>query len=122
MSGQNYEHRRGWEEDKLHFLTQVFAIDVCAYTIMSNHYHVVLFIDEAKAKQWRMIEMLERWQRLHKGTLLTQQYCRGEALTKSLLDNVKATAEIYRKRLMKISLFIGDINEGVARAVNQEDN
>ena len=47
-----YEHRRGWVEDKLHFLSQVFAIEVCAYAVMSNHYHVVLFVDEAKAKQW----------------------------------------------------------------------
>ena len=76
--GQSFEHRRGWVEDKLHFLSQVFAIDVCAYAVMSNHYHVVLFIDEEKAKQWSMKEVIERWHRLHKGTLLTQQYCRGD--------------------------------------------
>ena len=122
LSGQSYEHRRGWVEDKLHFLSQVFAIEVCAYAVMSNHYHVVLFVDEAKAKQWHISEVLERWHRLHKGTLLTQQYCRGETLGKPLLDIVKATAEVYRKRLMKISWFMGYINEGIARAANQEDN
>ncbi len=122
LSGQSYEHRRGWVEDKLHFLSQVFAIEVCAYAVMSNHYHVVLFVDEAKAKQWHISEVLERWHRLHKGTLLTQQYCRGETLAKPLLDIVKATAEVYRKRLMKISWFMGYINEGIARAANQEDN
>lgn len=122
LSGQSYEHRRGWVEDKLHFLSQVFAIEVCAYAVMSNHYHVVLFVDEVKAKQWHISEVLERWHRLHKGTLLTQQYCRGEALAKPLLDIVKATAEVYRKRLMKISWFMGYINEGIARAANQEDN
>ena len=122
LSGQSYEHRRGWVEDKLHFFSQVFAIEVCAYAVMSNHYHVVLFVDEAKAKQWHISEVLERWHRLHKGTLLTQQYCRGETLAKPLLDIVKATAEVYRKRLMKISWFMGYINEGIARAANQEDN
>lgn len=122
LSGQSYEHRRGWVEDKLHFLSQVFAIEVCAYAVMSNHYHVVLFVDEAKAKQWHISEVLDRWHRLHKGTLLTQQYCRGETLAKPLLDIVKATAEVYRKRLMKISWFMGYINEGIARAANQEDN
>ncbi len=122
LSGQSYEHRRGWVEDKLHFLTQVFAIDVCAYAVMSNHYHVVVFIDEAKAKRWSMQEVLERWHLLYKGTLLTQQYCRGERLTKPLLDIVKATAEVYRKRLMKISWFMGNINERIARKANQEDN
>jgi REP element-mobilizing transposase RayT len=121
-SGQSYEHRRGWVEDKLHFLTQVFAIDVCAYAVMSNHYHVVVFIDEVKAKQWSMIEVLERWHTLYKGTLLTKQYCQGEALAKPLLDIVKSTAKVYRKRLMKISWFMGYINEGIARAANQEDD
>ena len=121
-SGQSYEHRRGWIEDKLHFLTQVFAIEVCAYAVMSNHYHVVLFVDEEKAKQWTMSEVLERWHRLYKGTLLTNQYCHGDTLSEPLLDMVKATAETYRKRLIKISWFIGYINENIARAANQEDD
>jgi hypothetical protein len=29
-TNQDYEHRRGWVEDKLLALSQVFAIDVCA--------------------------------------------------------------------------------------------
>jgi REP element-mobilizing transposase RayT len=122
FSGQSFEHRRGWVEDKLHFLTQVFAIEVCAYAVMSNHYHVVLFIDEEKAKQWTMTDVLLRWHRIHKGTLLTKQYCNGERLAQPLLDEVNATAKVYRKRLMKISWFMGYINESIARAANQEDN
>jgi hypothetical protein len=68
-SGQSFKHRRGWIEDKLHFLTTIFAINVCAYAVMDNHYHVVLFVDEEKAKRWSMSDVLERWHRLHKGTL-----------------------------------------------------
>ena len=45
-TGQNFEHRRGWVEDKLLFLSDVFAIDVCAYAVMSNHSHLVLYVDE----------------------------------------------------------------------------
>ena len=122
LSGQSFEHRREWIEEKLHFLSQVFAIDVCAYAVMSNHYHVVLYVDEEKSKQWSMNEVLERWHRLHKGTLLTQQYCRGDLLTNPLMAIVEATAEVYRKRLMKISWFMGYINEHIARAANREDN
>jgi hypothetical protein len=29
-SGQNYEHRRGWVEDRLLFLAGIFAIDSAA--------------------------------------------------------------------------------------------
>ena len=39
-TGQCYEHRRGWLEDKLLELADIFAIDIAAYAVMSNHYHV----------------------------------------------------------------------------------
>ncbi len=39
-SGQSYEHRRQWVADKLGQLSQVFAIGICAYAVMSNHYHL----------------------------------------------------------------------------------
>jgi hypothetical protein len=48
-SGQSYEHRRGWVEDRLLFLASVLAIDVCAYAVMSNHVHVVVHVDKPKA-------------------------------------------------------------------------
>jgi hypothetical protein len=37
-SGKSFEHRRGWIEDRMLELAEVFAIDVCAYSVMSNHY------------------------------------------------------------------------------------
>ena len=120
-SGQSFEHRRGWIEDKLHFLTTVFAVEMCAYAVMSNHYHVVLFVDEDKANQWSMNEVLERWHRLHKGTLLTQQYLNGDTLAEPLLDIVNTTADIYRQRLIDVSWFMREINEKIARQANQED-
>ena len=52
MTGKSYEHRRGWLEDKLLSLPKIFAIDIAAYAIMSNHYHVVLHINSDKAKRW----------------------------------------------------------------------
>jgi REP element-mobilizing transposase RayT len=122
VSGQSYEHRRGWIENKLLALTQVFAIDVCAYAVMSNHSHIVLFVDEAQATSWTMEEVLTRWHQLFKGTLLTQQYLRGEALIEPLQKIVLETAEVYRKRLMDISWFMRIINETIAKQANKEDN
>jgi len=78
VTGTSFEHRRGWIEDKLLLLGKVFAIDVCAYAIMSNHSHIVLFVNEAEAKLWSLDEVLTRWHQLFKGTLITQQYLRGE--------------------------------------------
>ena len=41
-SGQSYEHRRGWIVDKMKSLSAIFTIDIVAYAIMNNHYHIVL--------------------------------------------------------------------------------
>ncbi len=36
-SGKDYSHRKQWMVDKLTELSDIFAIDVCAYAVMSNH-------------------------------------------------------------------------------------
>jgi len=40
FSGQSFEHRRQWVVERIRFLTDVFPIEVCAYSVMSNHYHL----------------------------------------------------------------------------------
>jgi hypothetical protein len=49
VTGTSFEHRRGWVEDKLLAQGQIFAIDICAYAVMSNHTHMVLFVDVEQA-------------------------------------------------------------------------
>jgi hypothetical protein len=59
-SGQSYEHRRQWVVDKLGQLSRLFAIGVCAYAVMSNHYHLVLKIEPDTAANWSEREVAER--------------------------------------------------------------
>ncbi|MCG7982334.1 MAG: transposase [Candidatus Thiodiazotropha lotti] len=40
-TGQNFEHRRQWVLDRLRELSELFAIDICAYAILSNHYQYI---------------------------------------------------------------------------------
>ena len=49
-SGQDFEHRRGWIATRMKELANIFPIDVAAYAVMSNHYHVVVRIDSARVK------------------------------------------------------------------------
>lgn len=74
FTGQNYEHRRAWVEERLLFLASVFAIDICAYAVMSNHTPVVLCVDKELAESWSIEEVIQRWHRLYQGTLLSQKF------------------------------------------------
>ena len=119
--GRNFEHRRGWIEERLLTLTGIFAIDICAYAIMSNHYHVVLHINQAVAKSWTESEVAERWHMLFKGNLLSQRFLRGEALDPAEAEALSHCLAIWRQRLMDISWFLRLINETIAREANAED-
>jgi REP element-mobilizing transposase RayT len=120
-SGQSYEHRRAWVEKRLLFLCSVFAIDICAYAVMSNHVHVVLHVDENGAVSWDVNEVLSRYHKLHKGTLLTQKYIRGDELSAGERITFDETVEQYRLRLYNISWLMRDLNEYIARQANKED-
>jgi REP element-mobilizing transposase RayT len=120
-SGQSYEHRRGWVEERLLFLSSVFAIDICAYAVMSNHTHVVLHVDKTSADDWDADEVLRRYHKLHKGTLLTQKYRNAETLSPGELLTFDETLERYRHRLYDLSWFMRNLNEYIAREANKED-
>jgi len=120
-SGINYDHRRGWIKDKVLSQVKVFAIDCCAYAVMSNHYHVVLCIDDQKAKSWDNREVLRRWRQLYSLSYLTDKYYRYESFSKAELDAIYVEIEVYRDRLMDISWFMRGINESTARRANAED-
>ena len=47
-TGKDFSYCRQWMVDRIRQLSEVFAIDVCAYSIMSNHYHLVLHANEAE--------------------------------------------------------------------------
>ena len=41
----NYEHRKYWLEQRMLHLAQYFAVAIDAFTIMSNHFHLVVYFD-----------------------------------------------------------------------------
>ncbi|VAW70020.1 Mobile element protein, partial [hydrothermal vent metagenome] len=118
----NYEHRRQWLEDRLHEASAAFAIDVCTYSIMSNHYHVVLHMNIEQAQGWSMDEVIKRWHQLYGGFALSQRYLRGATLGKAELATLNERAEIWRERLMNVSWLMRTVNERIARQANAEDN
>ncbi len=121
QSGTSYEHRRAWLEEELVKQAQVFAIDIAAYAIMSNHYHVVLHINAKQANDWTDEEVIDRWHMLYHGNLFSQRYRRGDTLSKAEQARLSEYVELWRERLHSISWFMRRINETIARQANIED-
>jgi REP element-mobilizing transposase RayT len=114
-SGHDYSHRKGWIVDRMKQLAEIFAINICAYAVMSNHYHLVLFIDEQKANQWQDDEVFQRWERL-----FPNDANQIELLGYSKLETKQKIA-LWRQRLASISWFMRCLNETIARLSNKED-
>jgi len=122
FTGRDYSHRKQWVVDRLKELQAIFAIDICAYAVMSNHYHVVLHVDQDRAKQWSSEEVIERWTKLFSLPVLVERYIRGQAASQAETDKAQAIIAQWRKRLHDISWFMRALNENLARRANQEDH
>ena len=122
LTGQSFEHRRLWIDDRLLELADIFAIDIAAFSVMSNHYHVVLHINREKADLWTEREVVEQWHRLFKGSLLSQRFYQGELLSKAERDALSEQINEWRHRLISISWFMRCCNEPIAREANHEDD
>ncbi len=122
VTGKSYEHRKQWIEERIRLLSSLFAVDICAYAVMSNHYHVVVKVVPEQASSWSIDDVLQRWRCLFKGTLLVQKYAEEEPLSSIELDTVHKTLEVYRDRLTSLSWFMKCLNEPIARMANAEDN
>ena len=121
LTGQSYEHRRSWLEDRLLLLPEVFAIDIAACAIMSNHYHVVLHINKQRIDSWDDLEIAKRWHRLFKGNIFSKKFVEGEPMLEVERLRLQEDLDEWRLRLSSISWFMRLLNESIAREANIED-
>ena len=116
-TGQSFEHRKTWVEQRLHLLADCFAIAIHAYAVMSNHLHLVVQIDPDLAHTWSDDEVAARWLRLFPS--------RGDSATQSLkhasLLQQPDRLSVLRTRLADLSWLMRCLAEPIARAANAED-
>lgn len=119
-AGRDYSHRKRWVIERLRQLSEVFSVEVCAYAVMSNHYHLVLHVDTSEAARWSNQQVIERWTKLFSKPLLIERFEKGlcgvaeRAVAVRLLDG-------WRRRLVDVSWYMRCLNEHLARRANQED-
>ena len=122
VTGFDFEHRRQWIIDRIKLLCSIFAVDLCAYAIMHNHYHIVIRIKADEVKQWSDEEVAKRWMQIFSGDLLVRQYLMNADLTRAELKYVADRLLTWRERLGDLSWFMRCLNEPIARMANREDH
>ncbi|MFC1776774.1 transposase [Pseudomonadota bacterium] len=122
QTGYDFEHRRQWIVDRIKLLCSVFAVDLCAYAIMSNHYHVVVRIKPEQVSEWSNEEVARRWMKVFTGPVLMHQYLGNADLTGTEHKRVSKLFTTWRERLCDLSWFMRCINEPIARMANREEH
>ena len=118
-TGENFDHRRGWIEQRLLTLTEVFPVDVYAYAVMSNHYHMVVNYCPARVQAWSDTEIARRWLCVFGPRPRNPQERAGQEA--ALLADQKRLTEI-RQHLGDLSWYMRCLNEHIARRANKEDD
>lgn len=122
-SGKNYDHRKQWLEDQLQHFASCFGIDLIAFSILSNHFHLVLRSRPDVVACWDDAEVARRWLNI----------CppRKEALGKPLeptecdlntIRNDPQRLALIRRRLSDISWWMRLLSQPLAARANQEDD
>ena len=122
LTSRDFSHRKAWLVERLRLLAALFAIEVCAYAIMENHYHLILRTRPDIVALWSDREVATRWLTLfpqHRDISGAPMPPTEKEIT-ALADRPERIAEL-RKRLCSLSWFMGRLNEFIARAANRED-
>ena len=122
LTRRDFSHRKAWLVERLRLLAALFAIEVCAYAIMENHYHLILRTRPDIVALWSDREVATRWLTLfpqHRDISGAPMPPTEKEIT-ALADRPERIAEL-RKRLCSLSWFMGRLNEFIARAANRED-
>ncbi|GIW46081.1 MAG: transposase [Candidatus Binatia bacterium] len=88
-------------------------MNVHAYAIMTNHYHLVVAIDCGRALKWSDNEVFDRW-----GQVFPRSAERARQMPPEVQRDLAAK---WRHRLCSLSWFMRCLNEAIARRANRED-
>jgi len=123
VTGKSYEHRKDWIRDRLEELAASFAVDVCGFSVMSNHFHAVLRTRPDVVDTWSDEEVARRWWRLFPKRRDDEgQPAEPEPHELRMLTADEDALAERRRRLANLSWFMRCLSEPIARRANREDS
>lgn len=114
-------NRKEWLDDRLRFLSDLFAVSVAGYAVLDNHLHTLVRIDVVDAEEWSPQEVARRWfllfpprDRRRKPIAVTPDFIESQIQDTGWVD-------MMRERLSSMSWFMKCLKEPLARMANKAD-
>lgn len=123
VSGKNFDHRKLWIEQRLERLAAAMGIDLLAFSILSNHFHLVLRSRPDVVETWDAGEVARRWLLLCpvRRDALGQPLPPSEPELNSIHNDPDRLSQI-RSRLSDISWWMRLLCQNIAMRANREDD
>ena len=120
-TGRDYSHRKRWLVERMLALAHCFAVEIDAYAVMSNHFHLVVHYDPKACDDWSAEEVATRWVEAfppkERGMVVEER----QAETRELLLGDPERLERARRTLGSLSCFMQYLKQPIARRANEED-
>lgn len=122
-TGRNYDYRKDWIEQRMEYLAKYFGIDVLSYSILSNHFHLVLRQRPDVVKSWDDTQVAQRWLMLcpKKKNKDGSPKAPTEPQLNAIRNNPTKLQEI-RSRLSDISWWMRLMCQNIAQRINRDDD
>ena len=122
VSGKNFDHRKLWIEEQLTRLSTCFGIDLLCFSILSNHFHLVLRSRPDVVAMWDDTQVARRWLML----CPIRKDGSGRAMEPSEpeLNSIRHDPQklaLIRLRLSDISWWMRLLCQNIGRRANTED-
>lgn len=102
-------------------LAKYFSVEIDAYAVLANHFHLVIYFDPTACQQWSDDDVAFRWVEafppLEKGEVV-------EALKPLRREQIVANKHLLadrRKKLGCLSTFMKHLKQPISRRANRED-
>ncbi len=119
--GEDGTDRKAWIENRLKELAEIFAISVGGFSVLDNHLHLLLRIDDQVASQWSDEEVVLRWLKLYPPRASNRKLLPvTDEIVQAKLADFQWVATT-RERLSSLSWFMKCLKEPLSRLVNKSE-
>jgi REP element-mobilizing transposase RayT len=119
--GEERVDRKQWIERRLEELAEIFSVAVDGFSLMDNHLHVLVRLDQDVAQSWSDEEVIRRWGRLFPPRDISRQPPPvSNAWVQWRLQDAQWVATA-RARLASLSWFMKCLKEPLSRMANRQD-